>query len=189
MRKIATINVCEVAKVAADFVLDDFKDAYAAYERMSSGHTHVGENTAEGDAESVFEFVDKLIDANVAVVAFDNADAACKRAKKLKAGTAVYGIRFDQDVFPTQAGQELDLTCKQRDLNYKGLLLVGLEPTKVERYQGKPRLGLRRRKLSEATDRLIACVRAGISVQEAADVFGATKKQRAQAARNVIIVL
>lgn len=188
MRKITVINVCGDAKAAADFVLADFRDAYAVYERMSSGHSHDCEKIAGGDNEPAFEFVEKLTEANAAIIAFEDADAACKRAKKLKAGAAVYGIRFDQDVFPTQAGQELDLTCKQRNLAYKGLLLIGLEPAKVTNYQGKPRLGLRRRKLSEATDRLIACVRAGISVQEAADVFGATKKQRAQAARNTIIV-
>lgn len=215
MKQIALINACyeaqaAAAQAAANFVFADFKDAYAAYERMSScGHAHgVGEATGEAAGEvpgggndepatnsgaelttnASFAFVDDAAQATVAVIAFEEADAACAQADALSEGTKVYGIRFGQDVFPTQAGQELELTCKQHDLVYEGLLLVGLEPAKVANYQGKPRLGWRRRKLSEATDRLIACVRAGISAKEAADVFGATKKQRVQAARNVIIV-
>lgn len=220
MKRIALINACDEAQdaaaqdaavpaaeptaaawAAANFVLADFKDAHAAYERMSSGgHAHgAGEATGSGAelttnsgagpaTNASFAFVDDAAQATVAVIAFEEADAACAQAAALSEGTKVYGIRFDQDVFPTQAGQELELTCKQHDLVYEGLLLIGLEPAKVANYQGKPRLGWRRRKLSEATDRLIACVRAGISAKEAADVFGATKKQRVQAARNVIIV-
>lgn len=184
MKNIVLVNTCKgEAAAAAEFVLADFKDAYAAYEHMS-----VSANSGEDGAESTFAFVDSPAEASVAVIAFENADTACEQAADLEPSTSVYGIRFDQDVFPTQAGQELELACKQHDLAYQGLLLVGLESIKIERYRGKPRLGWRRRKLSEATDRLIACVRAGISVKEAPDVFGASKKQRVQAARNVIIV-
>lgn len=180
MRNIATCNECGAeTAAAAQFVLADFKDAYAAYESMGQPSDEDG---------PAFEFVTDAAAANVAVIAFDAPDAACARVAHLAAGTQIYGIRIDADMFPSQAGSELELACKQHELAYMGALLVSKEPQGVAKLAGKPRMGWRRRKLSEATDRLIACVRAGISVQEAAEAFGASKKQRLHAKRNLIIV-
>lgn len=162
---------------AADFVLTDFKDAYAAYERMTSA----------ADSESDFEFVEKLALADTVVVAYKNADGACEYVARLNAQTKVYGICF-ADVMPSQAIAGLDSACKRSDCVWQGTLLVTKEPVVLMALQKKPRLGWWRRKLSEATDRLIACVRAGVSVKEAADLFGATKKQHAQADRNLILI-
>lgn len=184
MRSIVLITACEheAAKQAASFVTADFKDAYVAYEQMSSVANVVA------NREQTFEFVTKLVDANVAVVAFDSVNCAAKTIKKLTPNTKVYGIQFDLDVLPSNAAHGLETLCKQRGLDWMGELLVSKETTSVCALQGKPRLGWRRRKLSEATDRLIACVRAGISVQDAVSLFGASKKQAAFAKRNLIVL-
>lgn len=182
MHRIFEINACGESKAeAAWFVLDDLKDAYAAYEHMSGGAIAPSEDAA-------YEFVAEVADANVAIIAFDNDDAALSELAKLKSDMAIYAIRFDSDVFPSQAGAALERACKQQDKKWLGELLISIDVEKLLRFEGKPRMGWRRRKLSEATDRFIACIRAGISVGEAPALFGATKKQAAHAERNLIIV-
>lgn len=190
MKQIALINTCaggakatsskasarELAAEAAAFVLADFKDAYAAYEGMSSPVTD----------EPSYEFVEAAEQANVVVLAYSEVDVAAQRLGKLAPATKVYGIQLDEDVLPSNAARGLAVFCKQHELSWMGELLITEEIAKIAALQHKPRLGWRRRRLSEATDRLIACVRAGISAANAADVFGATKKQRAFAARNLI---
>lgn len=197
MRRICCVNLCEsgtgvaaggaataaaaggaaTAADAAAFVLADFQDAYAAYERMSSS----------ADDAAAFEFVTKAKKADTVVVAYKDADAACEYITGLSAQTKVYGISFG-DVMPSQAIAGLDSACKRNDCLWQGTMIVTKEPVVVTALQKKPRMGWWRRKLSEATDRLIACVRAGISIQEAPDLFGASKKQRSQASRNLILV-
>lgn len=213
MRRIALINICgekagasalgaaeagapanATVAEAARFVLDDFKDAYAAYERMSSG----------ADSAPSFEFVDsilcfeeQLVETqaqpsepchNVLLLVFDSADKAAEYLTKVPANIEIYGIQFDQDVLPSNAARGLETLCKQRNLKWMGELLVGRELQRVVALKSKPRLGWRRRKVAEATDRLIACVRAGITVEQGAEMFGATKKQTAFAKRNLIVI-
>lgn len=178
MRHIYCENLCaDEAAEAAAFVLDDFKDAYGAYEHMSSSV----------DEDPSFEFLEDTAKADVTVLVFTNPDKACEGIAHLSAGTKVYGICLG-DLMPSQALAGLETACKQKSCTWQGLLLITKEPRVVSALQKKPRLGWWRRKLSEGIDRLIACVRAGVSVQEAPDLFGATKKQRVQAARNFMLV-
>lgn len=51
---------------------------------------------------------------------------------------------------------------------------------------GLPRMGLARRNVSEAMDRLVAAVRAGLTVRQAARIFGATRRQAELAERGII---
>lgn len=204
MRRIAICNECsEGAAAAASFVLDDFQDAYAAYERHSLNT--LGPLEADESPGASFEFctpfegagdvgnataydsADNAAPIDVALIAFDDISSACSRALSFEEGICIYGIRFNESVFPSQATRELEMTCRQHNLKWMGALLVSRDAQSVARLKDKTRMGWRRRKLSEATDRLIACVRSGISVHEAAEVFGATKKQRVQAQRNLII--
>lgn len=179
MRYIYFSNLCSGQTFeAASFVLADFKDAYVAYERMSSG-------TVE---EPGFVFVDEATvkPADTALFAFDNADTLCESVSYLAPNTNVYGIHLG-DALPSQAFAGVETACKRADCTWCGVLLITKEPDKIMGLKNKPRLGLRRRKLSEATDRLIACVRAHVSVLKAAELFGATKKQRVSAKRNFIL--
>lgn len=178
MRHIYCANLCgDKASQAASFVLDDFKDAYIAYDGMS----------ASVQDEPSFDFVENAESANVAVIAYELAEDACEYIAKLPAKTKVYGICFG-DVMPSQATAGLGTACKRSECIWQGMLLCTKKPVVLLALQGKPRLGWWRRKLSEATDRLIACIRAGVSIKEAADLFGATKKQRAQANLDLILV-
>lgn len=178
MRQIACINICsEKASDAATFVLADFKDAYAAYEHM----------TSSANEEQNFEFIDKATQADSVVIAYESAQEVCEYVATLHTGTKVYGICLG-DIMPSQAIASIETACKRNECGWQGVLLISKEPVVVAALQKKPRLGWWRRKLSEATDRLIACVRAGVSVQEAADLFGASKKQRVQANRNLILL-
>lgn len=178
MRQIYCVNLCgEKAAEAAAFVLSDFKDAYAAYEQMSS----------VAGAEKSYSFVEKASKADTVVVAYEHVEDACEYVASLKPNTKVYGIAV-ADVLPSQAITGLDTACKRKSCTWQGSLVITKEPVVVVALQKKPRLGWWRRKLSEAIDRLIACARAGVSIQEAPDLFGATKKQRTQAGRNLILV-
>lgn len=180
MRRICCVNLCRTeaeAFEAAALLLADFEDAYAAYEKMSSA----------ADSEPDFEFIKKSKLADAVAVAFDNADALCAQVAKLSAGTQVYGVYLG-DALPSQAVMGVDTACKRNDCAWQGSLLIAKDPAKVAVLMTKPRLGWRRRKLSEGIDRLIACARAGISIQAAPELFGATKKQALQAKRNLIIV-
>lgn len=178
MRQIYCVNVSETsAAPAAAFVLDDFKDAYAAYERM----------TASAGEDPLFSFVSTALDADTVLVAFDEPQQACELMAKLPHGAKVYGVCL-ANLMPSQATAGIETACKHFGCIWQGVFLITKKPAKVIALSGKPRMGWRRRKLSEATDRLIACVRAGVSIEEAVELFGASKKQRTQARRNLILV-
>lgn len=75
--------------------------------------------------------------------------------------------------------------CAERGARWCGGLAVdggGLVPL----VRNEPRMGMLRRPVSERMDQLIGAIRAGLSVAEAADRFGAPKALRAQAERGVI---
>lgn len=179
-------------------VLDDFEDALLAYDRASSGTLRGREKMEpaftrlQAASASPAELL-AIECCDAVIVGFAVADPTipdlvldaqiARKAKRLYAIAICPGRET--------APGELALTCPEHALGtspevwHGGLVIAG--GADILPAQRSPRMGARRRARSEAIDRLIAAVRAGLSVRDAAWAFGATKAQAEAAERNIII--
>ena len=165
-------------------VLADFEDALLAYDRASNTSTSAEGAESPRFAHGRFETCDAL------VVAFENTPAveALSMVARL-APTRVYGICVTSGTVELEDENRfypLISACEDAGDTWCGGILLphaGL----IARQSRSPRMGFMRRPRSETTDRLIAGVRAGLTVEQAARTFGATPQQLDAAKRNLIL--
>lgn len=198
-RRIALIcaNDADTTGIAR-WLLDDFQDALLAYDRASSVPSARLDPPAFeriDDARTVdLSRCDTLVVgfslAAGAANAADTLDIQAERpAQGLRPETPVYAIGVTDAYEPELAEpafSEISRWCQANGLAWSGGLIMGggsLAPALIR----SPRMGMMRRRWSEAMDRLIAAVRAGLTVKRAAETFGATPAQMRAARRDVVL--
>lgn len=197
---------------ASAALLADFADALLAYERQSARELGLvsnppelrgyvlrpeGEMVAARDVEGPAEEMPPPVDALVLGFPLDTDSPAPVRPDRLEPlsekglltpGVLVYAV------CTAEAGQAGEVSqrllplaqwCESRAARWCGALVVE-RGSETAGMVGLPRMGLVRRNVSEATDRLVAAARAGLTVRQAARIFGATRRQAELAERGVI---
>ena len=100
-------------------------------------------------------------------------------ATRLRDGMRIYAICTTNECDPGQAHLSLEvlrLFCRENNLVWGGGLCVA-GAAAVAAFAHTERMGRKRRGCSEAIDRLIGAVRAGLSIADAARRFGSTDRR------------
>lgn len=197
---------------ASAALLADFADALLAYERQSARELGLasnppelrdyalrpgGEMVAARDVEGPAEKTPPPVDALVLGFPLDTDSPAPVRPDGLEPlsekgllapGVLVYAVCTAEAGRAGGASQRLlplSQWCESHAARWCGALVVE-RGSETAGMVGLPRMCLARRNVSEATDRLVAAVRAGLTVRQAARIFGATRRQAELAERDII---
>lgn len=187
---------------AARALLDDFEDALLAYDRLSSRALDAAKITepprferlcchdakgAADEAPDAGPVLDALATCDTLVIGCPVQLGALPSrlvrtlqdwtaAPRLRDGMRVYAICTTNECDPGQAHLSLEvlrLFCHGNNLVWGGGLCVA-GAAAVAAFARTERMGRKRRGCSEAIDRLIGAVRAGLSIADAARHFGST---------------
>lgn len=104
-------------------------------------------------------------------------------------GIPIYAIASLACADPSRDSSELDILrsrCRQAGLSWGGAVAIGGGDLLAGRLERSPRMGLLRRPASEAVDQLIAIMRSGITVTEAARLPGFGLDQACARERGII---
>lgn len=102
-------------------------------------------------------------------------------------GVCVAGAQADGDGKTScEPLDELAATCERDGARWAGGLMADYGHLNPERNPKLPRMGMLRRPISEATDRLVACLRSDLSVWQAAELFDYEGKLAKQAGCGLI---
>ena len=156
-------------------VLDDVADALRAYDRLARASAGGGDGAPlevwreAPDAEAAGGR--RVAEALVVGLSGGGALPVALAGLPVRAGALAYAVIEVGDAAEGPATADgLGAACEWMGLRWAGALLVpreGLVPGLLRH----PRMGALRRPLSEATDDLIAAVRSGLTVAEAARLF------------------
>lgn len=142
------------------YLLDDFKDALAAYARISRTHTPTFAFKIDDNADTVVIACAEPLEIR----------SCCNVLDALSPQTRIYVIACTASPNPANLLndlQKLDDSCTQRSLRWCGALAVGSSDV-LERSIEQPRMSAWRRWASEAMDRFIGAVRCGDTVANTA---------------------
>ncbi len=195
-----TSRVHDHADSAVDILLADLEDALLAYDRFSarlldgketeSPHfEHIAlpfrtpAPTARGgredpDPDASLKRCDAVV-VGTALVAgelagIDQLLAHFFEQRESLEGMRTYAIVAVDGTDPSPAREHLlslARTCTETGLFWGGGAAIGGSRA-VVRFAGEPRMGIARRRQSEAIDHLIGAVRSGLSIARAAEAFG-----------------
>ena len=179
MRRIALVNASPQGPASA--LLDDFSEAFAVYERLSAqafgekiGAVCEKAAVCDGTEQESAEHAEHRYDTAILAIALDTEEDAAKlqpgcvaadaqdALAKLPARTPIYVLATagGADVQPARALlAHLEKACRARDFAWMGSLLV-TDAKLVASVRRTARMGVWRRRTSEAVDELIAHVRA-----------------------------
>ena len=166
------------ASGAARLLLEDFADALCAYARM--GKSEVPTVAWADSASSPADDTDALVaaftvqGATLPDRAIDMLDAIAAHPVPLY---ALCATDSHDPADALAALDELDRRCADAGIPWRGGVIVG-GGALIARTAKSPRMGTLRRWRSEATDALIAAVRLGASVEEAAQITRDTTRVR-----------
>lgn len=183
-------------------LLDDFEDALLAYDRLSSRALDAanitepprferlcchGAKGAANEAPDADPVLDTLATCDTLVIGCPVQLGALPSrlvrtlqdwtaATRLRKGMRIYAICTTNECDPDQANLSLEvlrLFCHDNNLVWGGGLCVA-GAAAVAAFAHTERMGRKRHGCSEAIDRLIGAVRAGLSIADAARRFGST---------------
>lgn len=174
-------------------VLDDLADALRAYDRLA--RLRLGDASAKPlvvtragtEAEQ-----DRAGEADALVLGTNGADTPEEALGTLVAdgtigqGRPVYLVFVGEDKSAASA-RALEAACEGTGLAWAGGLVVpgwALVPGLLRH----PRMGILRRPLSEATDDLVAAIRSGLTVEEAARTFAWPERELAVGRNDLVAV-
>lgn len=170
LQNIAYINIPNSADL--EFLLWDLQDAIAAYARLSGTALPRPVDLKTDDADATVDGIalaveDAFDDAAMAAIeqAFDRFGGA---------GTRTYVVVQANVSGPERARglvERLRAACDLRDLSWCGGVIV-CSGSGIEALRRSPRMGLLRRPLSEAMDKLVGAIRMGCSVEHAQRLGG-----------------
>lgn len=162
-------------KTATSFILDDFEEAFAVYAHHDADPdtripeiTRFGLNYMNVTGTRALARFDTII-LSYALSDGNSPDGATSSSRALltkcepKAGTRLYAIASTSDYESTRAASSfapLEALCSEHHLSWCGGLAAGTGDM-ITRTANMPRMGMMRRSLSEATDKLILAVRCG----------------------------
>lgn len=180
---------------AAHALLDDFEDALLAYDRLSSRALGVSDATTPPRFERLGIHSQGAPEASPAapfacdtlLIGYPASSGALpsrlvrtlgywENRGLIPAGTRVYAICTTDGCDPAEAHLSLEvlrLFCSGSGLAWCGGLCVA-GASAVAAFARSERMGWKRRGRSEAVDRLIGAVRAGLTIADAARRFGST---------------
>lgn len=170
LQTIAYISIPDSADL--EFLLWDLQDAIAAYARLSGTALPRPVDLGTGDGVSavdgiVFAVEDALDNEEMAVV---EQALVCLG----NAGTRVYVVVQATPESAKQAhvvAEHLREVCERRELSWCGGVIVRTGAG-IAALRSSPRMGLLRRPLSEAIDKLVGAIRMGCSVEHAQRLGG-----------------
>ena len=170
-RHIALVNADgDSCSSAIAFILDDFEEAFNVYARHDTDPdtcapdiTRLDANRAKGAGTRALPSFDTVILGYAAC----ESDLPSRIANQLHdlstPGTRLYAIETAEDHDPEFAAssfKSLKTFCSEYRLSWCGGLAVGASDM-IPAVASAPRMGMMRRRLSEATDKLILAVRCG----------------------------
>ena len=170
LQTIAYISIPNSADL--EFLLWDLQDAIAAYAQLSGTAFPCPVDLKADDTDATVDGIVLAVDD-----AFDDeAMAAIEQAfdRFGGAGTRTYVVVQANVSGPERARglvERLRAACDLRDLSWCGGVIV-CSGSGIEALRRSPRMGLLRRPLSEAMDKLVGAIRMGCSVEHAQRLGG-----------------
>ena len=162
-----------------DFVLSDFRDALAAYARISGTAVPRMQIFAGDDPGDTLPADTVILSSHVdtaehALDAFSSLCTSIDTAETLIEEQRVYALfcLAGSRTAPDVLSHHCRALCDQHGFTWCGMLVID-NANALARHSGQPRLGFWRRPASEATDRLIGAVRAGLPISKAQQLAGA----------------
>ncbi len=173
LQTIAYISITNSADL--EFLLWDLQDAIAAYAQLSGTALPCPVDLGANDDDSAADTADGIVLA-VEDVLDDAAMAAIEQAfdRFGGAGTRTYVVVQADVSGPERARglvERLRAACDLRDLSWCGGVIV-CSGSGIEALRRSPRMGLLRRPLSEAMDKLVGAIRMGCSIEHAQRLGG-----------------
>ena len=170
LQTIAYISIPNSADL--EFLLWDLQDAIAAYAQLSGTTLPLPVDLKANDAGSVADGIVLAIED----VADDETLTAIEQTLERfgGAGTRTYVVVQANVSGPERARglvERLRAACDLRDLSWCGGVIV-CSGSGIEALRRSPRMGLLRRPLSEAMDKLVGAIRMGCSVEHAQRLGG-----------------
>lgn len=170
LKTIAYISIPKSADL--EFLLWDLQDAIAAYARLSGTSLPRPVNLGTDDAGSVADGIVFAVED-----ALDNEEMAAVEQTLDYLGTAETRVYAVVQAAYANAGQayaavsHLREACERRGLSWCGGV-IACTGSGIAALRHSPRMGLLRRPLSEAIDKLVGAVRMGCSVEHAQRLGG-----------------
>ena len=170
LQNIAYISIPDSADL--EFLLWDLQDAIAAYARLSGTSLPRPVNLGTDDAGSVADGIVFAVED-----ALDNEEMAAVEQTLDYLGTAETRVYAVVQAAYANAGQayaavsHLREACERRGLSWCGGV-IACTGSGIAALRHSPRMGLLRRPLSEAIDKLVGAVRMGCSVEHAQRLGG-----------------
>lgn len=165
-RRIALIDTGDGDRSATSLILDDFEEAFRAYAHHDSGPGCRIPKIARVSSDRL-SALDELSDTVVLGYAVGDGTLpveALELISTLAEGTRLYAIaadgRYGRDGADNPFGA-LEHLCARSGVSWRGGLVANASEM-IPACAGMPRMGMARRRLSEATDKLILAVRCGI---------------------------
>lgn len=164
-RQIALIDASDSKETKTTFVLDDFEEAFNVYARHDADPGMLAPEIFRFDMAGMDEHDKrKLSHFDTLVIGCALGGRSIERLQGFLAqGTRLYAIAVSDDYkvgHVVLSLTSLKDTCSEQGLSWYGGLAVGADNL-IPYMRGKPRMGMLRRRLSEATDKLILAVRCG----------------------------
>ena len=170
LQTIAYISIPDSADL--EFLLWDLQDAIAAYARLSGASlprpVNLGTDDGVSAADGIVLAVEDVLD-NEEMAAVEQALDCLGDA-----GTRVYVVVQATPESAKQAhvvAEHLREVCERRELSWCGGVIVRTGAG-IAALRSSPRMGLLRRPLSEAIDKLVGAIRMGCSVEHAQRLGG-----------------